>query len=608
VRATLQHPFRCLILLSLLSGAVHPQDLEIHYINVGWGGSVLVRGPDGTTVLLEGGRTGMGWNVIVPYLQSIGIPPAAGLDYMILGHRHTDHVGGMDEVISAGYDVRVANYENGSPEPRGSFDSWVAAAATTTAGAPVPMPLGTVIPLGNGATMTCIARNGSIIGGVTVPVTSENERSIGLLVRYGAFDFLWASDLSGGNEDESCTGRSAASIDVETSLIQAISPGGASPMISAGGIDVLHVNHHGAETCTNANYMNYAQPSLAVISIGAGQSLTENRPRIDVVENVLLATVPCVTAPPTLVLQTEEGNPTGPDTSYAGYCVGDILVSTDGASTFTVSANGRVTVGPDERSAAGLPRTLPLDDVVDREPPRLSEPLVSDIAMYSATIAWTTDESSTSVVRYGLTTDHGSTASAGGLATSHSVTLTGLSPLTLYHFRIESTDEAGNTARGTDVTLRTGGLASYAPSATTVLQGKRKGGDFIKLAKDDGKFFEVESTKTGTRTTDWYGSATAAAALAADATLTVAYSGKNSRTVEQGLFLWSWSESTWTHLDTRSVGSTEQLLSLGPVPALPHVSPTGEIRLRILGTGTTADFKTSGDLMRLTLESAGSSP
>ena len=93
-----------IIVSSLFSTAIaFGQNLEIHYINVGWGDSVIVKGPDGTTVLLEAGNTGMGTSRVVPYLQSIGIQPATGLDYMIGGHQHCDHIGGLDEVIRAGY-------------------------------------------------------------------------------------------------------------------------------------------------------------------------------------------------------------------------------------------------------------------------------------------------------------------------------------------------------------------------------------------------------------------------------------------------------------------------------------------------------------------------
>jgi beta-lactamase superfamily II metal-dependent hydrolase len=337
------------------------QTLEIHYIDVGWGGSVFIKGPDGTTVLLEAGNTGMGTQYVVPYLKSIGVQPANGLDYVIGGHQHCDHIGGLDEVINAGYNVHFKQFYNGSTYASTCVDGWNAAAATTTAGAPVAMPVGTVIQLGNGATLTCVARNGSVIGGGSVGVSDENDRSIALLLKYGGFDYLWASDLGGGSD--SCTGRSTAQLDVETSVITAISPGGANPLISAGGIDVLHVNHHGSESSTNPTYFNMARPAVAIIGVGDGESTGWDLPRIDVVEHVLGAqSTACVTAPATFVLQTEEGNPGSTLMSHAGYCVGNIKITTDGVSTFTVTADGLVHQGPNEFTASGLPRTFALDD------------------------------------------------------------------------------------------------------------------------------------------------------------------------------------------------------------------------------------------------------
>src|SRR5215510_12922586 len=215
-----------------LSATASAQQLEIHYINVGWGNSILVRGPNGTTVLMDAGNTGMGTGRVVPYLKSIGIQPAAGLDYTIASHQHCDHQGGMDEVVHAGYNVHVKNYNNGSTYSSSCVTEWNAAAATTTAGAPVAPTAGQQIALGSGATLTIVAVNGHIIGGGTVAVSDENDRSIAVLIQYGGFDYLWAGDLGGGTIDQACTGRSTAQVDVETSVITAISPGGASPMIS----------------------------------------------------------------------------------------------------------------------------------------------------------------------------------------------------------------------------------------------------------------------------------------------------------------------------------------------------------------------------------------
>jgi beta-lactamase superfamily II metal-dependent hydrolase len=349
------------VFLFLAALPLAAQNLEIHYIDVGWGGSVFIKGPTGVTVLLEAGNSGMGTSSVVPYLKSIGVQPANGIDYVIGGHQHCDHIGGLDEVINAGYNVHIKQYYNGSSYASSCVDQWNAAAATTTAGAPVAMPVGTVIALGNGATLTCIARNGSIIGGGSVAVTDENDRSIALLIKYGGFDYIWASDMGGGSD--SCTGRSTAQLDVETSVINAISPGGANPLISAGGIDLMHVNHHGSESSTNPTYFNKIKPAVAIIGVGAGESSGWDLPRIDVVEHVLLgASSSCITAPPTFVLQTEEGNPGSTLMSHAGYCVGNIKVTTDGISLFTVSADGAVHQGPNELVASGLPLSFTIDD------------------------------------------------------------------------------------------------------------------------------------------------------------------------------------------------------------------------------------------------------
>jgi beta-lactamase superfamily II metal-dependent hydrolase len=588
------------------------QQLEIHYINVNWGGSVFVKGPNGTTVLLEAGNTGKGTNLVVPYLQSIGIMPANGLDYTFAGHQHCDHIGGLDEVIQAGYNVRIKNYYNGSSTTSTCVTGWNTAAATTTAGAPVSVPVGTQIDLGNGARLTVVARNGSIIGGGSVSVSNENDRSIAVLIQYGGFDYIWASDMGGGNIDESCTGRFTSSqTDVESSVIQAISPGGASPLISAGGIDVLNVNHHGSESSTNKNWMNLSQPAVAVISTGSGQSSGFELPRIDVVEHVLLAeATACITVPPALVLQTEEGAPAGTQTSFAGYSVGNIKITTDGVSTFTVSADGAVTQGPNEVAAAGLPRTIALDDVAappDTTPPVISNVQATAVTATGATITWTTDEPSDSVVEYGLTTSYGSSVSNATDVTSHSIPLGGLSSNTLYHYRVKSTDPAGNTATSTDHSFQTGGSVIYSPTATTILTGSLNSGSFSNLATNNESYYQVNSTTSAPRVTDWYASVTISEAPGSVSQLVMTYNGDYSRNnTTQTLFLFNWSSGTWTQIDSRIVGETDVTITTTHAAPAAFISPTGEVRYRVRGVrSSNQSFVGRGDFVRFTVEISG---
>jgi hypothetical protein len=92
----------------------------------------------------------------------------------------------------------------------------------------------------------------------------------------------------------------------------------------------------------------------------------------------------------------------------------------------------------------------------DVTPPVISEVAATDVEEDSATIVWITDEGATSQVEYGLTPEYGSiTPLDENLVLNHSVSLSDLTDVTLYHFRVRSTDGAGNESVSTDFTFRT---------------------------------------------------------------------------------------------------------------------------------------------------------
>ncbi len=91
----------------------------------------------------------------------------------------------------------------------------------------------------------------------------------------------------------------------------------------------------------------------------------------------------------------------------------------------------------------------------DVTPPVISNVASSGVTSNSATITWTTNEASTSVVNYGLTTGYGSSSSNASLVTSHSITLSGLSMNTLYHYSVTSVDASSNSASSGDFTFTT---------------------------------------------------------------------------------------------------------------------------------------------------------
>jgi regulation of enolase protein 1 (concanavalin A-like superfamily) len=123
-------------------------------------------------------------------------------------------------------------------------------------------------------------------------------------------------------------------------------------------------------------------------------------------------------------------------------------------SVILVAYNGDITFGnPSISSGTGGG---------DVTAPVISNIQASSITASSATISWTTDEASNSVVNYGLTSSYGSNSSNATLATAHSINLTGLSPSTTYHYRVNSTDASNNTASSGDLTFTTSASSGSA--------------------------------------------------------------------------------------------------------------------------------------------------
>ena len=76
-----------------------PKDLRIHFIDVGQGDSCLIITPHNKKILIDGGGSesyDVGKNTLIPYLLARRI---TRLDYVIISHFDTDHVGGLLTVM-----------------------------------------------------------------------------------------------------------------------------------------------------------------------------------------------------------------------------------------------------------------------------------------------------------------------------------------------------------------------------------------------------------------------------------------------------------------------------------------------------------------------------
>jgi hypothetical protein len=134
---------------------------------------------------------------------------------------------------------------------------------------------------------------------------------------------------------------------------------------------------------------------------------------------------------------------TGPNT---GVFSGSIPLSTvDAAGTLLVSDGDTIEVRY-TAAAGSCPGLLVTTATVDCAAPVISGVAVADETPTSASIRWTTSEPGTSVVEWGTSPSLGSSASASGLDTSHSVPLSGLTICVPYFFRVRSVDAAENAA------------------------------------------------------------------------------------------------------------------------------------------------------------------
>lgn len=239
---------RCLLGFGL-AGHAAGQGLAIHYLDVGHGNSALVVGPDGTTVLIDGGIPGCGDGTIVPYMNSLGL---MSLTYGIATHYHGDHVGGLDEAYDGLVGPTVA-FDRG--DNQSIMSAQYMEYLTSVAGVRATASVGQTLALGDGATLEFVCLNGEWSGGSVDPFqfsSGENGSSVGVVIRYGDFDAWIGGDLSGGGE---------GTVDME-SLVR----------FDIGPVEVSLAGHHGSESSSNAAFVETLDPSLVIYSCGVNNA------------------------------------------------------------------------------------------------------------------------------------------------------------------------------------------------------------------------------------------------------------------------------------------------------------------------------------------------
>lgn len=222
--------------------------LRIYFIDVGQGDSILLRFPCGTDFLIDAGSgTNAGATRISSYLAALDATGLDDLEYMIATHPDSDHINMLDDVLET-YEVHNIYY-NDYMHTSATFEKFLEAAETETYGE------------NEQAALTLFDEDGdqwNILGvsGECYSVKiyapgygrfeNNNAMSPFIIAEYGGRKVMLTGDAEACSEQWFLQTFGQNSLDC----------------------DILKVAHHGSDTSSSAEFLNFVTCEYAVISVG----------------------------------------------------------------------------------------------------------------------------------------------------------------------------------------------------------------------------------------------------------------------------------------------------------------------------------------------------
>ena len=202
------------------------ESVRVTFLDVGQADAILIRSPEGQTALVDAGLSSP-----VPALKELGVEE---IDLLVVTHPHADHIGGMADVINS---IPVRFYmDNGQPHTTATYQNLVSILQERT---------DITYLAAEPRTITLGSAEIEVLRLPSENSTDLNNRSVGLVLRYGSF----LAFLSGDSEVQEL------SFWVQHGLIPDVT--------------VLKAPHHGSHNGFTWEFLQTAQPEVVVISVGA---------------------------------------------------------------------------------------------------------------------------------------------------------------------------------------------------------------------------------------------------------------------------------------------------------------------------------------------------
>lgn len=260
MKTRIPYPALVILVLSLLvaNGAVlayafrqeEAPALAVSFLDVGQGDSILVKGPTGIEMLIDGGKDR---SVIRELPKAMG-PLDRTIDLMVATHPDADHIGGLPDVLAR---YQVAHILTSGRDADSSFVDRLADAEGKERGATLGVARrGMRIHLGGGAYADVLHPEDNV-----AKLPDTNDASVVMRLVYGETEFMLTGDAPSWVEDR---------------LVKEYG--------NALKSDVLKAGHHGSKTSTDASFLAAVDPSTVVIS--AGKDNTYGHPNPDVLERI----------------------------------------------------------------------------------------------------------------------------------------------------------------------------------------------------------------------------------------------------------------------------------------------------------------------------------